>query len=126
MIGPRRVGQHIGDHPGQDRAVVPGLLRRRAAEPGAHLGCVGAAQHRIGLGVSQPGHERIDGRITGAPHRLGVHRQRVLHRPVSYPAALRAVAVELARPAASRVSAMRSACRWVGAWPSTAVRKDPG
>ena len=79
MIGPRRVGQHIGDHPGQDGAVVPGLLRRRAAEPRAHLGRVGAAQHRIGLGIGQPGNQRIDRRITGAPHRLQAHRQRVLH-----------------------------------------------
>jgi hypothetical protein len=51
MIGPGRVGQHVIDHPGQDGAVVPGLLGRRAAEPGTHLGCAGAAQHRIRPGI---------------------------------------------------------------------------
>ena len=83
MIGPGRIGQHVVDHPGQDGTVVPGLLGRRAAEPGTHLGCAGAAQHRIRPRIRQPGDERIDGRVTGAPHRLGIHRQRVLHRSPS-------------------------------------------
>ena len=56
MIGARRVRQHVREHPGQHRAVVPGLLRGRAAEPGAHVRGVGPAQHRIGLRVGQPGH----------------------------------------------------------------------
>ena len=79
MIGPRRVGQHVGDHPGQDFAVVPGSLRRRAAKQRAQPGGVGPAQHRIRLGIGQPGHEGIDGRVTGASHVLDVHRQRMLH-----------------------------------------------
>ena len=112
MIGARRVRQYVREYPGQHRAVVPGLLRRRAAEPRAHVRGAGPAQHRVGLGVGQPGYQGVHGRVPGAPHRLDVHRQRMLHRgSPPYP------------PVASRAAAIPSACRRVGACPSTAVRK---
>jgi len=60
MIGPRRVGQHVGHHPRQDRAVVPRLLRGRAAEPRAHGGGDDAVGLPPGRGVSDHrGQEKI-------------------------------------------------------------------
>ena len=63
----------------QDLAVVPWPFGRRAAKPLAQVSGGGAAEHGIGVGGGQPGHQGVDGRVTSAPHDLDVHRQRMVH-----------------------------------------------
>ena len=55
VIGAAGVGQHVGEEPGEHVRVVTGLLGRRPAEPGAHLGRAGPAQHRVGRGLRPAG-----------------------------------------------------------------------
>ena len=80
MVGPGRIRQHVGQDPAKDHVQARASFRRRAAEQGPHLRWAGAVQHRIGIRVRQPGSQRIHGRIAGAPHRLHIHGQRMVHR----------------------------------------------